>query len=143
MQWRVDSACVLHLTGGTTPYWHTYTGAPWYSISRTLAGVSVEGNLTITSPAMFDNCLYVTSFTVQPGAHINLVNQGGVRMFGDTGLTTLDLSNFNTTNATGMSYMFFDCFALATLDLSPLDTTNVTDMSGMFNNTGLATLNLS
>ena len=47
-------------------------------------------------------------------------------------LTTLDLSNFNTSNVTNMSSMFNSCFNLTTLDLSNFDTSNVTDMNYMF-----------
>ncbi|WEV69649.1 BspA family leucine-rich repeat surface protein [Bifidobacterium sp. ESL0775] len=145
VQWRVDGNCVLHLTGGTTPYWANYTKIPWYSIALTLAGVSVEGNLTITSPTMFTHCPNVTSFTVQPGAHIHLANQGGMGLFqGCAKLTTLDLSSFDTTNATSTGWMFAFCSGLTTLDLSNLDTTNTTEMGDMFAySPGLRTLDLS
>ena len=59
-------------------------------------------------------------------------------------LTTLDLSNFNTSNVTNMSSMFNSCFNLTTLDLSNFDTSNVTDMSKMFDTcSSLTTLDLS
>lgn len=47
-------------------------------------------------------------------------------------LTTLDLSNFDTSNVTNMSYMFSKCQSLISLDLSNFDTSKVTDMSYMF-----------
>ena len=47
-------------------------------------------------------------------------------------LTNLDLSVFNTSKVTDMSYMFKGCSSLTNLDLSNFDTTNVTDMSDMF-----------
>ena len=47
-------------------------------------------------------------------------------------LTNLDLSNFNTANVTNMSGMFSDCLKLTNLDLSNFNTSNATDMSGMF-----------
>lgn len=47
-------------------------------------------------------------------------------------LTTLDLSNFDTSNVTNMSYMFSKCQSLTSLDLSNFDTSKVTDMSYMF-----------
>ena len=54
-------------------------------------------------------------------------------MFGEcSGLTSLDLSNFDTSNVTDMSYMFYYCSGLTSLDLSNFDTSNVTDMSHMF-----------
>ena len=63
---------------------------------------------------------------------------------GCSGLTSLDLSNFNTTNVTNMSSMFTDCSGLTSLDLSNFNTTKVMDMSGMFDLcSSLTSLNLS
>ena len=51
-------------------------------------------------------------------------------------LKTLDVSNFNTQNVINMSYMFSECDNLTTLDLSNFNTKNVTDMSCMFGHDG-------
>lgn len=59
-------------------------------------------------------------------------------------LTSLDLSKFDTSSVTDMSYMFFGCSELTTLVLSSFDTSQVTDMSYMFNGcSSLKSLNLS
>ena len=59
-------------------------------------------------------------------------------------LATLDLSGFDTSQATDMSYMFDGCLELANLDLSGFDTSKVTNMNSMFNNCSiLASLDLS
>ena len=59
-------------------------------------------------------------------------------------LTTLDLSNFDTSKVTNMSGMFKGCRNLTNLDLSSFNTSNVTDMSRMFNLCyGLTNLDLS
>lgn len=47
-------------------------------------------------------------------------------------LTSLDLSNFDTSNVTSMGSMFGSCSGLTELDLSSFDTSKVTDMSSMF-----------
>ena len=61
-----------------------------------------------------------------------------------TSLTSLDLSNFNTSNVTDMRSMFSDCIGLTSLDVSNFDTSNVTDMSYMFSYCGrLTSLDLS
>lgn len=49
-------------------------------------------------------------------------------------LKTADLSGFDTSRATSMYGMFFDCKSLTSLDLSNFDTHNVQDMSGVFYN---------
>lgn len=51
----------------------------------------------------------------------------------DRGLTTLNISSFNTGNVTDMRNMFDFDLALPSLDVSNFDTSKVTDMSGMFN----------
>ena len=54
-------------------------------------------------------------------------------MFGEcSGLTSLDLSNFNTQNVTNMENMFSQCSGLTSLDLSSFNTQNVTTMLYMF-----------
>ena len=47
-------------------------------------------------------------------------------------LTSLNLSNFITSNVTNMSYMFCNCSSLTYLNLSNFNTNNVKDMEGMF-----------
>ena len=49
-----------------------------------------------------------------------------------TSLTSLDLSNFDTSNVTDMGVMFNSCSGLTSLDLSNFDTSKVTSMIGMF-----------
>ncbi|MEB3363555.1 BspA family leucine-rich repeat surface protein [Lactobacillus sp. R2/2] len=47
-------------------------------------------------------------------------------------MTSLDLSNFDTSKVTNMSGMFSNDTALKQLNLTGWDTANVTDMSTMF-----------
>lgn len=47
-------------------------------------------------------------------------------------LTSIDVSNFNTSKVQNMSYMFSSCVGLTSLDLSNFDTSEVQDMGGMF-----------
>ena len=49
-------------------------------------------------------------------------------------LTSLDVSKFNTSKVTDMSYMFSECKSLTSLDVSNFNTSNVTDMYRMFDN---------
>ena len=49
-----------------------------------------------------------------------------------TGVKTINLSGFNTTNVTSMYYMFYNNSNLTSLDVSHFDTSNVTSMAGMF-----------
>ena len=59
-------------------------------------------------------------------------------------LTSLDVSNFNTSKVTDMGYVFSNCFSLTSLDLSNWDTSNCTDMESMFSNcSSLTSLDVS
>ena len=59
-------------------------------------------------------------------------------------LTSVNLSNFDTSNVTSMDSMFNNCSGLTSVNLSSFDTSNVTNMSYMFNNcSGLTSINLS
>ena len=61
-----------------------------------------------------------------------------------SGLTSLDLSSFNTSNVTSMKSMFEHCSGLTSLDLSSFDTSKVNSMEYMFNYCGnLTSLDLS
>jgi surface protein len=54
-------------------------------------------------------------------------------MFGYcAGLTSLDLSHFNTSKVTSMGVMFYGCSSLTSLDLSSFNTSQVTTMRSMF-----------
>ena len=66
-------------------------------------------------------------------------------MFNDcNALTAVDLSKFNTTNASDMKRMFGGCKALTSIDVSGFDTSNVRSMYWMFrNNEKLTNVDLS
>ena len=49
-----------------------------------------------------------------------------------TSLTSLDVSNWNTSNATSINYMFNNCKSLTSIDLSNWNTSNVTGMNATF-----------
>ena len=62
---------------------------------------------------------------------------------GCTNLTSLDLSNFDTSQVTLMVAMFKDCSKFESLDLSNFDTSNVVEMSQMFKGcSGLKSIDL-
>ena len=80
---------------------------------------------------MFSDCSGLTSLDV---SHFNTQNVTAMNdMFlGCSGLTSLDVKNFNTQNVTNMGGMFSYCSGLTSLDLKNFNTKNVTNMYGMF-----------
>ena len=72
-------------------------------------------------------------------------NKNSFRMFlNKSNISSIDLSNFDTSKVENMGSLFQYLYNLTSLDVSNFDTSKVTDMSGMFNNcSGLTTLDVS
>ena len=105
-------------TGFEANIYTTYTKVPWYS-----------KRISITNSTVVD--------VIKPVGTTNW-------FFDCTSLTSLNLSNLDTSNVRNMSNMFYLCTSLTSLNLSNLDTSNVRDMNGMFNGcTSLTSLDLS
>ena len=80
---------------------------------------------------MFNNCYNLTTLDLSNFDTSNVTTMNS--MFGSCeNLYALDVSNFNTSNVTNMGYMFDSCYELTTLDVSNFDTSNVTSMTSMF-----------
>ncbi len=59
-------------------------------------------------------------------------------------LTSIDCGNLDTSKATNMSYMFYNCSSLSSPNVTSFNTANVTNMGSMFSNCGsLSSLDLS
>ena len=85
-----------------------------------------------------------TAYYYTESEKVYLNNDARYMFYGMRSLTTLNLSNFDTSKVTDMSYMFSYMSNLITLDLSNFDTSQVTNMEVMFEGmSNLTTLNLS
>ena len=83
---------------------------------------------------LFRGCSKLSTINFPPTVSFNNSGMSLNNMFnGCSSLTSLDLSNFDTTNVKYMYSMFNSCSSLTSLDLSSFDTSNVTDMGYMFN----------
>ena len=86
---------------------------------------------------MFFNCSSLTSLDLSnfDTSNVTVLSEFNNGMFGGcSSLVSLDLSSFNTSNVTNMFSMFYYCSSLRSLDLSSFNTSNVTNMSRMFYN---------
>lgn len=91
---------------------------------------------------MFENCLDLKMLDLHGLKTDGVRNMAG--MFRYSGVTTLDLQNFQATKVEDMSGMFENCSDLEALELRSFDTSKVKDMSSMFSMTGdLTNLNIS
>ena len=92
---------------------------------------------------LFSNCENLTTLDVSNFDTSNVTTMNSLFM-SCKNLTTLDVSNFNTINVTNMAFMFSSCKSLTTLDFSNFNTSKVTNMDTMFARCeNLTTLDLS
>ena len=109
--------------------------------------ITIGSNNTIhanpSSLGLFSNLTNVTSIDLSNMDTSGVINMSN--MFSDnTSLTNITFGdNFNTANVINMSGMFKNCTILKTIDLSSFDTSNATIMASMFMNCqGLQNLDL-
>ena len=114
------------------------------NIEVTITGLEYldTGLVTGSMEYMFENCK-ATSLNVSKFNTSNITNM--TYMFSNcTNLISLDLSKFDTHNVTNMGDMFRECSKLSMLDISKFDTSNVTSIAYMFYNcTSLTSLDVS
>lgn len=90
-----------------------------------------QGKLVTNMNRMFWNCIYLTTLDLSNFDTSNVIDMSYM-FYGCTKLTMLNFGNFNTNNVTDMSNMFNGCKTLTTLNLSSFHTSNVTNMNSMF-----------
>ena len=150
-----SKAGVYEITvSGTCPKWG-YTGgtsvtttqnSDYYTYTQYLTKVKQFGELSATQygfaycknlKEVFGENL-VTSKTFEKMTSMQ-------NMFANcSGLTNLDVSNFDTSNIKYMDEMFWGCSNLTSLDVSNFNTTKATSMGSMFGNcSSLTSLNVS
>ena len=109
-----------------------------------------DSNLTPIIPinatscySMFEECSKHTSFDLS-NFDTSKVTDMSYMFYNCSNLTSLDLSICNTSKVICIHWMFCNCSKLVSLDLSSFSTSKVTDMSHMFCNCkSLTTLDLS
>ena len=95
------------------------------------------------SSYLFHNFTKLTSLDVS-NFNTSKVRNMSYMFYSCRGLTSLDVSNFNTSKVTNMNDMFASCSGLTSLDVSNFNTSQVTNMSGMFMScSGLTSLDVS
>ena len=87
----------------------------------------------LDSETVFRGNTAITS--VRIGAGAGFLNGSMRLLFGECPkLSSIDLSETDTSGVTSMNYLFYKCEALRSLDLSAFDTSSVVTMYGMFSN---------
>ena len=107
------------------------SGLAWQNITSDGWGVQLTDKAS-TNAVTSKVCTYINNVPITSMSY----------MFAYSQATTLDVSNFDTSNVTNMRSMFSNSQA-TTLDLSNFDTSNVTYMNIMFGNSQATTLDVS
>ena len=90
---------------------------------------------------MFSHCSKLASLILPDFKHILVINS---MFYGCSSLTSLNLTNFDTTKVTDMNHLFYGCSSLISLDLSSFRTLKVKSISSMFEGcTSLNSLDIS
>lgn len=116
---------------------------PWSAITNNVESVDVVDIICpISTRAWFNDCVRCKTINVKNLKTDEVTDMDS--MFFNSGVISLDLSGFNTSNVTSMNNMFAWCINLRQLDVSNFDTRNVFDMTCMFDTCrDLKTINLS
>ena len=109
---------------------------------KTFDGISNKVYLTANSSYIFNGCDSLTTLDVSNFDTSSVTNMSYM-FHGSYSLSTLNgLENWNTSKVTNMSYMFNDMYSLKALDVSNFDTSSVTNMRYMFHGSySLTTIN--
>lgn len=131
----VTTLITVNLNGTNTSLVRNFSH--WFDNDRVLAhiygaidtsGLGKVGQNGQLEPDYNDNFNYRTDNNEGPSS-----GKGLAFMFNDcNALVSIDLTKFNTTNASDMKRMFGGCTSITTLDLSGFDTSNVKSMYWMF-----------
>ena len=125
---------------GTCPMWGYFSGAKvnsssnYYTYVQYLTRVKQFGELSTTRYgfALCENLIEVSGDNLVTSKTFENVTNMSYMFQKCEKLTSLDVSNFDTSNVTNMQGMFTTCSSLTNLDVSNFDTSNVTTMYGMF-----------
>ena len=107
--------------------------APWYNNRNDIKSVEVKPGVKTNAYAsyLFNGLKNATSIDVTNLDTSNAIGLSGM-FYNCSSLTSLDVSNFNTGNVTDMISMFYGCSSLTSLDVSKFNTSKVRYMHAMF-----------
>ena len=85
-------------------------------------------------PLWYDEGETTLYYYLEPGKKMTLRTSDGKNSLFEfmSDAVSIETGDFDTSNVTNMSYMFYECKALTSLDVSKFDTSKVTSMRDMF-----------
>lgn len=152
IKWTINSSGKLTVNGegefasktSSADFDYQYvTRAPWYEYRDRIKTAEINVRYMDDASWMFYECGYLTSIDLSNFDTSRISRMQGMFM-GCKRLRSLDLNKFDTRNAQYMNDMFCECEALTDLNLSSFSTSQVTNMKGMFSGcSSLTCLDLS
>lgn len=134
--WRIyasDGEMIVSPTNGVSGSLGDWDETPsWYEQRTEIKSVRFTGSVTAnTLYQVFHQCNNITSIDL---TNLNTSQvQNMSTMFNQChNLTTINWGSFDTSNATDISFMFNECVILTSLDLRCFNTSNVTLMNSVF-----------
>lgn len=143
--WSLSSDGVLTIGAGTGEIINWRFSVPWYSQRANIKSVKFNGEVRLPEAIhyLFSGCSNLTTIDVSNWDTSAVTVMANV-FENCTSLTTLDVSKWNTSKVMDMDGLFDGCSNLTTLDVSKWDTNAVTDMNYMFHGcSSLTTLDVS
>ena len=114
-------------------YQYTHRSVFESIVSSIKEAIAVDRVSFTNTSYMFDQCRSLTTLDLSNFDTSNVTSMNNMFYY-CSNLTNLDVSHFNTSKVTSIGSMFGECSSLTTLDLSSFDTGNVTYMNYMFSN---------
>ena len=127
-------------TGNNNPEW--YTPSVYYAVTQVVFDPSFADARPVSTSSWFFRMSNLESITGMEYLNTSEVTEMS-NMFCSCGLTSIDLSHFNTENVTSMYAMFYWCQGLTSLDLSHFNTAKVQNMQRMFRSSTITSIDLS
>ena len=128
------SKAQIYIAKGSAPWYYS----KWIDASHIIkTDETISGQATVTCEgvtsmnSMFEDCHSLTSLNLSNFDTSKITDMNHM-FYSCRNLTLLDISNFNTSKVTDMAYMFNYCRSLASIDVSSFNTSNVTNMYAMF-----------
>ncbi|EKZ3831035.1 BspA family leucine-rich repeat surface protein [Listeria monocytogenes] len=136
-----DTTGTLTISGGTlvnpAKPIHELTGIPVSEITDIVLEDKVFAS-GICSGLFYNSVATSLDLSNFDTSNVSYMNE----MFSRSAVTSLDLSNFDTSNVTGMMNMFYGS-AATSIDVSNFDTSNVTTMRNMFSGSAATSIDVS
>jgi surface protein len=125
-----------------TPGW--YTDGTYQNVTRVVFDPSFDQALPTSTMMWFCEMSNLTEITGWQYLHTDSVTNMASMFYGCSSLSSLNVSNFNTSKVLTMQNMFAGCSSLNSLNVSNFNTSKVTNMTYMFYGcTNLNSLNIS